>query len=146
MNWCRLFGGSTEEMDYRNVATTIFTPLEYGCVGYSEDDALTKFDEKEIEVFHSSFTPLEWTLPPERSHSNAFAKVIVLKSSGKVIGIHYLGPNAGEVIQGYGAAVKAGITYAQLIGTVGIHPTVSEELTTLTVSKSSGASAKKTGC
>ena len=60
--------------------------------------------------------------------------------------MHYCGPNAGEVIQGYGAAVKAGLTYKTLLDTVGIHPTVAEEFTQLTVSKSSGESAEKSGC
>lgn len=142
----RLFGGSSEEMDYRNVATTIFTPLEYGCVGYSEDAAIETFGEDSLEIYHSTFSPLEWTLPPERAHHNAFAKVVVMKETDRVLGMHYLGPNAGEVIQGFGACVKIGITFKQLKDTVGIHPTVAEEFTTLTVTKSSGASAKKGGC
>jgi len=41
----RLFGGSTELMDYVNVATTVFTPLEYGACGYSEEDAIANFGE-----------------------------------------------------------------------------------------------------
>ena len=93
-------------MDYRNVATTVFTPFEYGCVGLSEDDAIETLGEDKIEVYHSSFMPLEWSIVPERSHTNGFAKVIVCKSTDKVHGMHYLGPNAGEVIQGYAAAFK----------------------------------------
>ena len=60
--------------------------------------------------------------------------------------MHYCGPSAGEVIQGYGVAVKAGLRYKTLLDTVGIHPTVSEEFTQLTISKSSGESAEKSGC
>lgn len=133
-------------MDYRNVATTVFTPLEYGCVGFSEDDALAEFGEEAIEVYHSTFSPLEWSLVPERSHTSGFVKVIVNRSTDHVLGMHYLGPNAGEVIQGYAVAVKAGITFTQLSNTVGIHPTVAEEFTTLTVTKRSGESAQKAGC
>ncbi len=144
----RLFGGITEQMDYVNIATTVFTPLEYGCVGLSEEQAEATLGAGEFEVFHSSFLPLEWSIVPERTaaHGGGFAKALVRKTDDKVVGLHYLGPNAGEVIQGYAVAVKAGITHAQLVGTVGIHPTTAEELTMLQISKSSGASAKKAGC
>ncbi|XP_048467709.1 thioredoxin reductase 2, tandem duplicate 2 [Rhincodon typus] len=46
----RLFGNSTELMDYDNVATTVFTPLEYGCVGLSEEEAVQRHGEDNIEV------------------------------------------------------------------------------------------------
>lgn len=142
----RLFGSSNETMNYKEIATTIFTPLEYGTVGYSEEEANEVFGEGNFEVYHSSYKPLEWTLSPDRGHESAFAKVLVLRSNDKVIGMHYCGPNAGEVIQGYGVAVKAGLTYKTLLDTVGIHPTVAEEFTMLTISKSSGQSAEKSGC
>ena len=59
----RLFGGSDELMDYNTVATTVFTPLEYSCCGYSEEKALEKYGEDHIEVYHRKFWPLEWTIP-----------------------------------------------------------------------------------
>jgi len=64
----------------------------------------------------------------------------------KVVGMHIASPNAGEIIQGYGLALKKGLTYKELVSTVGIHPTVGEEFTTMTITKSSGASIAKTGC
>ncbi|GMI25681.1 hypothetical protein TeGR_g12911, partial [Tetraparma gracilis] len=142
----RLFNGSTEPMDYRNICTTVFTPLEYGTVGYSEDDAKTEFGCGNVEVYHSNFVPLEWTLSEHRAKHPAFAKIIVDKSTDKVLGIHFLGPHAGEVTQGFGTAMKMGMTYDDLQNTVGIHPTSAEEITTLSVSKSSGDSADAKGC
>lgn len=122
----RLFGGSNEPMDYRNVCTTVFTPIEYACVGYSEDEAVSKLGEDNVEVYHREFQPLEWSLSHERGASNAFTKAIVDKvNSNKVIGLHFVGPNAGEVMQGYGVAIRKGITYKDLTDTVGIHPTSS---------------------
>ncbi len=56
----RLYGDSSEEMDYTNVPTTVFTPLEYGCVGLSEEDAKAKFGDNNISTYHTAFTPLEW--------------------------------------------------------------------------------------
>uniref|UniRef100_A0A7S2HE74 thioredoxin-disulfide reductase (NADPH) n=1 Tax=Helicotheca tamesis TaxID=374047 RepID=A0A7S2HE74_9STRA len=143
----RLFGGSKEPMDYKNVCTTVFTPIEYGTVGYSEDEAIEKFGEKNVEIYHKFFTPLEWSLSESRSHHQAFTKVIIDKvGDQKVLGIHFLGPNAGEVLQGYGTAMKKGITFRDLEDTVGIHPTSAEEIVTLTVTKSSGADASAGGC
>ncbi|KAL3909564.1 MAG: hypothetical protein SGILL_008037, partial [Bacillariaceae sp.] len=96
----RLFGGSMEPMDYVNICTTVFTPLEYACVGLSEDDALAKYGEGNIEVYHREFLPLEWSISQSRHDSNAFAKIVVDKSPKQnVLGIHYAGPNAGEVMQ-----------------------------------------------
>jgi thioredoxin reductase (NADPH) len=142
----RLFGGSSEAMDYRNVCTVVFTPIEYGTVGYSEDDAIAEFGESNIDVYHSQFIPLEWALSEKRSHNQALTKVIVDKNDGKVLGIHYVGPNAGEVMQGFGVAMKKGITFKDLENTVGIHPTTAEEIVTLTVTKRSGESAAAGGC
>lgn len=141
----RLFGGSNEAMDYKNVCTTVFTPIEYGTVGYSEDEAYEVFGKTNVEVYHKSFIPLEWSISESRHHS-AFTKVVVDKTCDKVLGIHYLGPSAGEVLQGYGVAVKKGITFQDLQDTVGIHPTSSEEIVTLSVTKSSGKDASAGGC
>ena len=144
----RLFAGSKEAMDYVNICTTVFTPIEYSCVGLSEEDAIAQFGEDGIEVYHREFLPLEWSLSQARHDSNAFTKIIVEKKSGdeKVLGMHYVGPNAGEVMQGYGVSMRTGVTYKQLTETVGIHPTSSEEIVTLSITKSSGEDAAAGGC
>lgn len=84
-------------MSYEFVPTTVFTPIEYGCCGYSEEDALAKFGKDEIIIYHSTFKPLEWNYLESRSGSACFAKLIVLNKNRRVIGFHYLGPHAGEV-------------------------------------------------
>lgn len=143
----RLFGGSKEPMDYVNVCTTVFTPIEYSCVGLSEDDCVAKYGEDNIEVYHSEFLPLEWSLSTHRESSKSFAKVVVDKSPEQnVLGIHYVGPNAGEVMQGFGISMRKGLTYKDLTDTVGIHPTSAEEIVTLSISKSSGEDAGAGGC
>jgi thioredoxin reductase (NADPH) len=143
----RLFNNSKEQMDYKSICTTVFTPIEYGTVGYSEEEAAQVFGSENIEVYHSQFTPLEWSLTESRSHHQALTKVICDKSDNmKVVGIHFVGPNAGEVMQGYGTAMKKGLTFQDLEDTVGIHPTSAEEIVTLKVTKSSGASASAGGC
>mmetsp|Transcript_1554 Transcript_1554/g.2643 ORF Transcript_1554/g.2643 Transcript_1554/m.2643 type:complete len:641 (-) Transcript_1554:345-2267(-) len=142
----RLFGGSKQAMDYRNICTTVFTPLEYGTVGYSEDDAIAEFGEESVTVYHKYFIPLEWSLSPSRGTQQGFCKAVVNKHTDKVLGLHYLGPNAGEVMQGFGTAMKLGCTFEDIIETVGIHPTTAEEFTTLSITKESGEDAAASGC
>jgi pyruvate/2-oxoglutarate dehydrogenase complex dihydrolipoamide dehydrogenase (E3) component len=128
----RLFGGDTVAMDYDRIPTTVFTPLEYGNCGLSEEDAILRYGEADIDVFHSSFSPLEWTVCEHRSHSTCYAKLIVRKTdANRVIGFHILGPNAGEITQGWACAIRLGATYDSFRSTVGIHPTMAEEFTTL---------------
>uniref|UniRef100_A0A803XTA2 Thioredoxin reductase 1, cytoplasmic n=2 Tax=Meleagris gallopavo TaxID=9103 RepID=A0A803XTA2_MELGA len=122
----RLYAGSTIKCDYVNVPTTVFTPLEYGACGYSEENAIQKFGEENIEVYHSHFWPLEWTVP-SRDNNKCYAKIICnIQDNERVIGFHVLGPNAGEVTQGFAAAMKCGLTKEQLDSTIGIHPVCAE--------------------
>ncbi|CAI9720014.1 thioredoxin reductase 1, cytoplasmic [Octopus vulgaris] len=141
----RLFTTDKTLCDYNFIATTVFTPLEYGCIGISEDTALEKYGD-DIEVYHSNFIPLEYTVP-QRSAKECYVKLICQKSKNdKVIGFHYAGPNAGEVTQGYAVALRLGATKKDFDATVGIHPTCSEVFTTLATSKSSGMSVEAGGC
>lgn len=142
----RLYGGANTQCDYTNVPTTVFTPIEYGCIGYSEEDAISKFGEENIEIFHANFTPLEWTLP-KRGTDLAYLKVVCLiPEQDRIVGFHYLGPDAGEVTQGFATAIKLGATKSDLDATIGIHPTCAELFTTLTVTKRSGSDTKQGGC
>ncbi|XP_048343941.1 thioredoxin reductase 3 [Sphaerodactylus townsendi] len=142
----RLFGGSSTKCDYINVPTTVFTPLEYGCCGLSEERAIEQLGKDNIEVYHTLFWPLEWTIPI-RDNNTCYAKVICNKlDRNRVIGFHVLGPNAGEITQGFGAAIKCGITKELLDETIGIHPTCAEVFTTMDITKASGQSINQAGC
>lgn len=144
----RLYNNESTLMDYDKVCTAVFTPIEYGCCGLSEEASLEKYGEDNIEIYHQNFTPLEWALSHERvAADNCYMKVICDKSRDRyVVGFHYLGPNAGEVTQAIGLAMKIGFTYDQMVNVVGIHPTTAEIFTTLEVTKSSGESAASAGC
>jgi thioredoxin reductase (NADPH) len=143
----RLFGGRNDLMVYKDIATAVFTPLEFGTVGYSEDDAIAKFGAQNIDCYVSSFTPLEWSVTKRNTEVMCFAKIVVDTSkNNKIVGLHIASPNAGEIIQGYAAGFRKGMTYDDLMHTVGIHPTIAEEFTTMEISKSSGADSKKAGC
>lgn len=142
----RLYGGSDRGFDYRCVATAVFTPLEYGTVGLSEEAATEQLGAEHVDAFLSKYKPLEWTLNYYRHEEFSFAKVVVDLRTDRVVGLHYLGPHAGEVTQGFAAAMRMGITLTALRDTVGIHPTTAEEFTSLEVSRSSGAPIEKGSC
>ncbi|CAD8124401.1 unnamed protein product [Paramecium sonneborni] len=141
------------KLEYSDYPTTVFTPLEYSFVGLNEEQAKAKFGEKNIEIYHSKFVPLEEQLCDQLDENyellqkKVYVKVVCNTSNNnKVVGIHYLGPNAGEVMQGFAVAVKLGMRIEDLQRTVGIHPTNAEELVLLKVTKSSGGDFEKHGC
>jgi len=142
----RLFGGSKMAMDYVFICTTVFTPVEYGTCGMTEEGAIEAFGDNAI-VYHSEFAPLEYTVPHRNEKITCYMKLICVKNQAeRVVGFHYYGPNAGEVTQGFGLALKLGATKADFENVVGIHPTCAEGFTTLEVTKSSGMAADASGC
>ncbi|GAB0096789.1 Thioredoxin reductase 1, mitochondrial [Sergentomyia squamirostris] len=142
----RLLASGTDLMDYSDVATTVFTPLEYGCVGMSEETAVKEFGEENVEVFHAYYKPTEFFIP-QKSVRYCYLKSVALREGDqKVVGLHYVGPVAGEVIQGFAAAVKSGLTMKILMNTVGIHPTTAEEFTRLNITKRSGVDPTPATC
>lgn len=94
------------QMDYENVATTVFSPLEYGAVGLSEETAIERFGNDNVEIYHAYYKPTEFFIP-QKNISHCYLKVVALRESPqKVVGMHFIGPQAGEVIQGFAAAIK----------------------------------------
>lgn len=143
----RLFGGQTEKMDYVNVPTTVFTPLEYGSCGFSEEDAKKLYGADNISTFHSEFKPLEWAYNKVRPEGDCYVKVLVNKADkNKVVGFHICAPNAGEITQGIGIAMKCGVTKELLDSCVGIHPTIAEDCIGLQYTKEDNPDAQKGGC
>lgn len=93
-------------MDYENVATTIFSPLEYGAVGLSEETATERYGADNVEIYHAYYKPTEFFIP-QKNISHCYLKVVALREGEqKVLGMHFIGPQAGEVIQGFSAAIK----------------------------------------
>mmetsp|Transcript_10036 Transcript_10036/g.9975 ORF Transcript_10036/g.9975 Transcript_10036/m.9975 type:complete len:146 (+) Transcript_10036:716-1153(+) len=144
----RLFGGATEKMDYVNVPTTVFTPLEYGSVGLTESDAKAKFGEEAVRTYHTEFKPLEWSFNKTmRPEVDCYVKYLVNRSdNNRVIGFHILAPNAGEITQGIAVAMKCGVTKELLDSAVGIHPTIAEDMIGLKFTKEEKPDAKKGNC
>jgi len=142
----RIAGSGKLLTDYNLVPTTVFTPIEYGTCGYSEEDASKTFGEDSIEVYHGNHWPLEWTIA-HRPENACYVKLIVnMKDDERIVGFHYLGPNAGEVTQAFAGMMKLKATKVDMENLVGIHPTCAEIFTTMNVTKSSGKDASASGC
>ena|SRR3990167_7863287 len=101
----RLFAKSNQLMDYINIPTVVFTPLEYGCCGLSEEAANEQYSKENVETFLSHYKPTYWTVA-EREDNVCFVKLVCLKPDLKVVGFHVFGVEVGEITQGIGIAMK----------------------------------------
>ena len=122
-----LFGQGERSMSYEFIPTAVFTHPNIGTVGYSEAEARKKFGQ--VRVYRSDFKPLKHTL--SGSSERTLMKLLVDDASDRVVGLHMVGPDAGEVVQGFAVAMKAGATKAVFDATIGIHPTAAEEFVTM---------------
>ncbi|MCG8588551.1 MAG: glutathione-disulfide reductase [Proteobacteria bacterium] len=122
-----LFEGEPTAPDHENVPSAVFSPPPIGTVGLTETQARERYGE--IDVYTSTFRALKHTLT--KNTEQTFMKLVVDRASQRVVGLHMVGPEAGEIVQGFAVAIKCGATKAQFDATVGIHPTSAEELVTL---------------
>jgi len=122
-----LFGGTPTPVDHMDVPTAVFSQPPVGTVGCTEAEAKERLAE--LEIYKTTFRPLKATLSGRDERT--LMKLVVDAATQRVIGAHMVGPDAPEIIQAVGIAVKAGLTKAQFDSTVGIHPTAAEEFVTL---------------
>ncbi|MEO5698088.1 MAG: glutathione-disulfide reductase [Burkholderiaceae bacterium] len=123
----RLYGDARRSVDYELIPTAVFTHPNVGTVGLTEAEARQRFGA--VRVFRSAFKELKHTL--SGSTERTLMKMIVDAASDRVVGLHMVGSDAGEAIQGFAVALKAGATKAVFDATVGIHPTAAEEFVTM---------------
>jgi glutathione reductase (NADPH) len=123
----RQFNTMDTNVEYDFIPTAVFCQPNIGTVGFTEHDARAEFGD--ITLFKSTFKPMKHTISGRDEQT--FMKLIVDKASDRVVGIHMMGPDAGEIIQGMAIALKAGATKAIFDNTVGIHPTAAEEFVTM---------------
>ena len=123
----RLYAKENKNVDYEDIPTCVFSQPNLGTVGLTEEQARERYAE--IEIYKSRFTPMKLSLTD--SDEKTLMKIIVDKATDRVVGVHMLGPDAGEVIQGIGIAIKAGATKTTFDTTIGIHPTSAEEFVTM---------------
>ena len=123
----RQFGGLENQVDYDFIPTAVFCQPNIGTVGFTEDEARARFGH--IRLFKSTFKPMKHTISGR--DEKTFMKLIVDKASDRVVGVHMMGPDAGEIMQGIAIALRAGATKALFDSTIGIHPTAAEEFVTM---------------
>jgi glutathione reductase (NADPH) len=123
----QLFGGPKKDLSYENIATAVFCHPNIATVGLSEQEAIAK--GLDIDVYTSKMKPLKHTLSGRNEYS--FAKLIVNRNDDRVIGMHLVAADAGELVQGFAVAMNCGATKADFDNTIGIHPTLAEELVTM---------------
>ncbi|RAU21165.1 glutathione-disulfide reductase [Paramagnetospirillum kuznetsovii] len=121
------FQGQPTAMDYDNVPSAVFSQPPLASVGLTEDAARKRHGA--VDVYVSRFRPMRNTLA-ERDE-RTLMKLIVDPASDRVLGVHMVGPDGPEIMQGFAVALKCGATKAQFDATVGIHPTAAEELVTM---------------
>jgi glutathione reductase (NADPH) len=115
------------QVDYAYTPTAVFTHPNVGTCGHTEADARQKFGD--VTVFTSEFKPLRHTLSGRSERT--FMKLVVETKTDRVVGLHMVGAEAGEIVQGFAVAMRAGATKAIFDSTIGIHPTMAEEFVTM---------------
>ena len=122
-----LFNNNPVQVNYGNVPTAVFSTPPIGTVGLNEANAREKYDQ--VDIYESRFKPLLHTLSGRDERT--YMQMIVDPGSDRVIGVHMVGMDAPEIIQGVAVAMKAGATKAHFDSTTGIHPSAAEELVTM---------------
>ena len=122
-----LFGAGRRSMSYEFIPTAVFTHPNVATVGITEAQARRTLDA--VTVYRSEFKPLRHTL--SGSGERTLMKLVVDATTDRIVGLHMVGPDAGEIVQGFAVALKAGATKAVFDQTIGIHPTLAEEFVTM---------------
>jgi len=123
----RQFGGLENIVDYDFIPTAVFCQPNIGTVGFTEEQARARFGH--IRLFKSTFKPMKHTISGREEQT--FMKLVVDKATDRVVGAHMVGPDAGEIMQGFAIAMRAGASKALFDTTIGIHPTAAEEFVTM---------------
>ncbi|MGC6537457.1 MAG: glutathione-disulfide reductase [Candidatus Puniceispirillaceae bacterium] len=127
-----LFGGNKRTISHEMIASAVFCLPQIASVGVSEEEAEKQGD---ITVYESKFRAMRNTLSGRDEQS--YMKLIVRQSDDRIMGVHMVGPDSAEIMQGIAIAVKMGATKADFDATIGIHPTAAEEFVTMRSPRSS---------
>jgi len=122
-----VFGDKPWRADYENIPTAVFSTPEIGTVGLSERDAIAA--GYTLDIYKSQFRPMKHTLSGRDERT--IMKLVVDQASQKVLGVHMLGPDAGEIVQMAAIALRLGATKADFDATMALHPSAAEELVTM---------------
>jgi len=122
-----VFGGRPTLVDHTQIPTAVFSTPEIGTIGLTETVARDRFAA--VDVYKTSFRPMRATLSGR--DDRVLMKLLVDRDSDRVLGLHVVGHDAGEMIQLAGVAIGMGATKADFDRTMAVHPTAAEELVTM---------------
>ena len=122
-----VFGKKPTKVNHANIPTAVFSEPECGVIGLTEAQAVEMLGV--VDIYKTSFRPMKYGMAGR--DSRMFMKLVVEGTSNRVVGCHIAGPEAGEMIQLIGIAVKMGATKADFDATMAVHPTMAEEIVTL---------------
>jgi glutathione reductase (NADPH) len=122
-----VFGGKPTPVDHTNVPSAVFSEPEVGVVGMTEDMARERL--RKVDIYRTDFRPMRATLSGRQTR--VMMKLVVDATTGRVVGCHIVGPDASEMAQVLGIAIKMGATKADFDATMAVHPTAAEELVTM---------------
>lgn len=120
------------KLDYNNIASVVFSHPPIGTVGMTEEEAIAKYGKENIKVYQSNFINMYYSVMDSQDKRKTLMKLVTLRPTEKILGIHGIGMGVDELIQGFAVAVKMGALKSHLDDTVAIHPTAAEELVTMT--------------
>lgn len=138
----RLFGTShpaggphlaKAKLDYTNIPSVVFAHPEVGAIGLTEPQAISKYGDENVKIYHSKFTAMFYDFHPaeEKEVQPTEYKIICHGPEEKIVGLHILGLGSAEMLQGFGVAVKMGARKQDFDACVAIHPTSAEEIVSL---------------
>jgi glutathione reductase (NADPH) len=122
-----VFGSMPTPVDHANVPTAVFSEPECGVIGLTEAQACAALAK--VDIYKTTFRPMKATLSGRDTRT--FMKLVVDGVTDRIVGAHLVGPDAGEMIQLIGIAVKMRATKADFDATIAVHPTAAEELVTM---------------
>ncbi|CEG00904.1 Pyridine nucleotide-disulphide oxidoreductase,class I, active site [Ostreococcus tauri] len=132
--------GVPTKPEYDNIPCAVFSQPPVASVGLSEQDAIARGHK--CDIYTSAFTPMKYSLSGR--NEKALMKLVVETYSQRVLGVHMVGPDAAEIMQGFATALKCGATKQQFDQTVGIHPSSAEEFVTMrTMTRQVGGDAQR---
>jgi glutathione reductase (NADPH) len=122
-----VFGGKPTRVDHNDVPTAVFSQPEVGTVGLTEQQARARLAK--VDVYKALFKPMKATLSGR--DTRILMKLLVDGETNRVVGCHIVGPDAAEIVQAVGIAMKMKATKADFDATMALHPSAAEELVTM---------------
>lgn len=116
-------------MDYENIPTVVFSHPPAGAIGLTEAQAIEQYGRDAVKIYTREFNSMYYALNEHKIKT--FMKLVCVGVDEKIVGIHMLGRDVDEILQGFAVAVKMGATKQDFDNTVAIHPTSAEELVTM---------------